>query len=54
MINTDNLLNGFKVLYEKLDERLDELTLTQLKELETALESTWGIISPRGKDRRRI
>ena len=53
MINTDALINGYKVLYEKLDETLNCLTIRQLKELEVKLEEAWDIVKPRGKDRRK-
>ena len=52
MINKDELLNGYKVLYEKLDENYLELTVKQLMLLQANLQCAWKVLSPRGTDRR--
>ena len=53
MIDKDRIVNGYKVLSEKLEERYLDLTVRQLKELDFKLEDTWHVLSPRGHDRRR-
>jgi hypothetical protein len=53
MTNKDSIINGYKVLAEKLDELYLDLTIRQLQELDGKLEETWQIIKPRGNDRRK-
>ena len=53
MLNKDNIVNGYKVLSEKLDEIYLNLTIRQLGELQDKLEETWLIVERRREERRR-
>jgi hypothetical protein len=52
MTNRDEIVNGYHVLADKLDERYLDLTIKQYTELKNALEDCWKIVDRRGSDRR--
>lgn len=52
MLNKDNIINGYKVLADKLDEVYLDLTLRQLNELDVILAQAWGVVERRQVDRR--
>lgn len=46
-MDKDCIINGYKVLAEKLEERYLDLTIRQYHELETALHGVWSIVERR-------
>ena len=51
-MSKDSIVNGYKILHDKLEEKYLDLTVRQLKALEVELENVWNILQPRGGDRR--
>ena len=49
IIDTDKILNNAKVLADLVDQKMEELTHAQLRELEKAIEACFLVIERRKK-----
>lgn len=48
----DDVITSYKALVGKIEEKYDELTVAQIKQLTASVEHAWSVLLPRGNDRR--